>query len=247
MPAPTNASAFRTHALAAATALWCGAARMTPSATARLALKRLRVTCDCQGSIMIKKLVSTITSTGITTQNPEVSATRPGRRWPEPLHLRGRQSGQCHRPRRLMCLTHDRRRRGHLGWLRSDWSCDFRPCWLGELSIGADVIGGLTMLNGADNLIAGGRSAISGEYTRSFGEAVIHRYVQNDLAADLLYTTINSSLAMPEYRLNVHLKLKKAFTNLLKVYNMETTDYFILGYNNNEHHSLFKRLHKLLV
>jgi RHS repeat-associated protein len=56
------------------------------------------------------------------------------------------------------------------------------------VSIGAGVIGGLTMLNGADNLIAGGRSAITGEYTRSFGEAAIHHYVQNDLAADLLYT-----------------------------------------------------------
>jgi hypothetical protein len=56
------------------------------------------------------------------------------------------------------------------------------------LAVGAGIVGGLTVLNGADNLIAGGRSAISGEYTRSFGEAAIHRHVRNELAADLLYT-----------------------------------------------------------
>jgi RHS repeat-associated protein len=58
----------------------------------------------------------------------------------------------------------------------------------GWLAVGAGIVGGLTVLNGADNLIAGGRSAISGEYTRSFGEAAIHRHVRNELAADLLYT-----------------------------------------------------------
>ncbi len=35
----------------------------------------------------------------------------------------------------------------------------------GWLAVGAGIVGGLTVLNGADNLIAGGRTAISGEYT----------------------------------------------------------------------------------
>ncbi len=57
----------------------------------------------------------------------------------------------------------------------------------GWMSIGVGVIGSLTVLNGADNLIAGGRSAITGGYKQAFFEAGIHRYVQNDLAADILY------------------------------------------------------------
>ncbi len=55
------------------------------------------------------------------------------------------------------------------------------------------------MLNGADNLIAGGRSAITGEYTRSFGEAAIHHYVQNDLAQICCTRARNSAWDMREY------------------------------------------------
>ncbi|MDY0095905.1 MAG: hypothetical protein RBT80_24680, partial [Candidatus Vecturithrix sp.] len=81
---------------------------------------------------------------------------------------------------------------------------------------GAGIVGGLTVLNGADNLIAGGRSAISGEYTRSFGEAVIHRYVQNDLAADLLYTSSQLLLGYAGIQAERTSQIGKAFTKSVR-------------------------------
>ncbi len=65
------------------------------------------------------------------------------------------------------------------------------PSWA---AIGVGVIGGLTVINGADNLIAGGRSAITGEYTQAMLEKAVHWITPKEFSADWTYAILQVGL-----------------------------------------------------
>ncbi len=166
-------------------ARWCGAVRMTPSATVRLALKRLRTTCACRGRYFDAE-------TGLYYNLNRYYDPKTGR------YLQPDPAGDGLNPYTYVGGN-------PVNAIDPEGLCALRMLGgIGEIKLGlaataftsgaASVAAWAAIANGFDNFIAGARG-LGGEQKQAGLEWVMHKLIPNKTIANLAY--IGTQFAIP--------------------------------------------------